>query len=667
MGKTKVNKANKQQVNNPLITDSILSQKNMGDDFYKTIVQRALEGFIILSFEGDILDANEAFCKMHCCGREELLHKKIYSFGCDENFTHEDYIKLVEGHKKSGGAIFETRHKCKNGKIIDVLVSSKYLDIGGGLFLSFHTDITKQKETLQKLKESEDKYRTLIELGTNIGEAVIMLQDTDGKEGMHVFASDQWPRITGYTKKELLEMSFFELVSPDDRELSLKRHRSKTSGKAIPDLFEMSITHKNGTLVPVEITSAINMHKGKPTNVVYIRDITQRKEMEKEKERDLQELSLIIDSSPIIVFYKDKHGRFIRINKSFSEALNMTEDKLLGKTVFDLYSADIAQSMTKDDEEVLKTGQPKLNIVEQYESINGIKWVQTDKIPIFDKYGASNGLIGFAQDITARKEAEEVVYNYKEHLEDLVQKRTNELQEQIAQNLEFSRTLVHELKTPLTTLLASSDLLVENIKDESLMVLAEHIQRGVLNLDRRINDILDLAKDEVGMLQLDCNCIDIVHFLQQVSEFVAPKAAKKKQKLITDLPSEKYIVWGDQDRLQQVVLNLLDNAFKFTPDRGKIIMSAEKTGSIITVRIQDNGCGIIAAKQKLLFKPYYSQAKVGKNISGFGLGLTLAKSLIQLHNGKIWAKSDGKRGSTFCFSLPIVEKELKNKKPEGCN
>ncbi len=186
----------------------------------------------------------------------------------------------------------------------------------------------KELESLRQrvavLKETENRYRTLIELGTKIGEAVIMLQDIDDKEGVHTYVSDQWPNITGYSRKELLGTSFLDLVSHQYQDGSIKRHRQKMGGKTIPDLFELSIIRKDGEEVPVEITSAMAEFQGKIANVVYIRDITLRKKTEQ----------ALIDSEE----YKDKLEKVVEertheleqelINrKEVEKALRASEDK----------------------------------------------------------------------------------------------------------------------------------------------------------------------------------------------------------------------------------------------------------------------------------------------------------------------------------------------------
>jgi PAS domain S-box-containing protein len=181
---------------------------------------------------------------------------------------------------------------------------------------------------------------------------------------------------------------------------------------------EYTFVRKNGTTYPALVTATPRIHKNKVTGLRgLVLDITERKKMEESLEKEQLELNRIIDSSPIIIFYKDKEGKFVRVNEAFAEALRIPKEKFFGKTVFDFYSAEIARGMANDDLEVLESRCPRLGIIEQYESASGMRWVQTDKVPILDTNGISIGLIGFAQDITERKKAEDVLRQERDMLE----------------------------------------------------------------------------------------------------------------------------------------------------------------------------------------------------------------------------------------------------------
>ena len=169
---------------------------------------------------------------------------------------------------------------------------------------------------------------------------------------------------------------------------------------------------------------------------------------------------------------------------------------------------------------------------------------------------------------------------------------------------------------------------------------------------KRIDELLDVARGEVGILELKTSLVDPLQLLHELVDYVAPAASSHGQSLVLEaLPSFPAVV-ADRGRLRQVVLNLLDNAIKFTPQGGEITLRAKVEDSNLIVEVQDTGPGVAQKEQKRLFTPYYHHS--GDGPSGLGLGLALCKTLVELHGGQIWVKSRKGKGSTFAFSVPLT-------------
>jgi signal transduction histidine kinase len=156
-----------------------------------------------------------------------------------------------------------------------------------------------------------------------------------------------------------------------------------------------------------------------------------------------------------------------------------------------------------------------------------------------------------------------------------------------------------------------------------------------------------------------------MRMLQQIGGEMMALAASNGQILIVELPPFLPPIWGEEDRLRQVVLNLLINATKFTPEGGKITLRAKDSGQNIVFQVQDTGRGIPVEDQNFLFQAYHWQANDVENLSGLGLGLSLCKLLVELHGGKIWAESTPGQGSTFSFSIPIRPTEQEQAQISG--
>lgn len=228
-----------------------------------------------------------------------------------------------------------------------------------------------------------------------------------------------------------------------------------------------------------------------------------------------------------------------------------------------------------------------------------------------------------------------------------------QLEAEINKRVEFTRALVHEIKTPLTPVVTASELLLEELKEEPELSLARSISKGAYNLNQRIDELLDLARGEVGMLRLNPGTVDSGQLLQEIAQNMKPVAQRNGQSLDVELPSSLPELWADGDRLRQVVLNLANNAFKFTPTGGNIILRAKKESDSLVIEVQDNGTGISEEDQKWVFEPYKQLGNDRARHSGLGLGLSLSKKLVELHGGKIWVNSQKGKGSTFGFSIPL--------------
>ena len=270
---------------------------------------------------------------------------------------------------------------------------------------------------------------------------------------------------------------------------------------------------------------------------------------------------------------------------------------------------------------------------------------------------AVKGVVANIRDITERRQAEEQLHQLYQQEKEL----RHQVEEEMKRRVEFTRALAHELKTPLTPVLAAADLLVSELQEEPLLTLAKNIRQGASNLGSRIDELLDLARGEVGMLQLKLDWVDILRLLRDIADGMAPLASRRGQSLVLMLPATLPQVKADAARLQQVVTNLVNNALKFTSVGGSVKLKAKQRNSTIVVEVQDTGRGISKEDQRYLFQPYHRVQM--EDSKGLGVGLALCKMLVELHNGKIWVKSSPGKGSTFGFSLPLERAEKQAVEP----
>jgi signal transduction histidine kinase len=234
-----------------------------------------------------------------------------------------------------------------------------------------------------------------------------------------------------------------------------------------------------------------------------------------------------------------------------------------------------------------------------------------------------------------------------------LKQKSNQIIEPEEKRVSFGDATVHELKTLLTAIIVSAELLTEELDMAQKSVparLVQNIIRNAHSLDEKLSKFSEMAGLIAGDFSFQPEYLEIEPIVHSVTAQLYPITHSKKQSLTVELPASLPPVKSQRHYLEQILLNLLTNASKFTPEGGKITISASQHDKSLVIQVTDNGIGIPADKQGLLFQPYY---KTNSNSKGSGLGLAITKFLVELHGGKIGVDSTLGQGSRFFFSLPL--------------
>lgn len=374
-------------------------------------------------------------------------------------------------------------------------------------------------------------------------------------------------------------------------------------------------------------------------------------EMETSETRQRQQQEEILDilraSTPVGLFMV-QDGQFQFVNEDFRNVTGGSPDELMGTDPMALVLPE-DRDMVRENAIAMLKGERTTPYKYRIMNRDGdIRWMLEGVASV--QYRGKRAAVGHSMDITELERAQGKLEDaYEEE-----RKLRRELEEEAQRRIEFTRALVHELKTPLTPVLSSSELLYSELREEPWMSIAENIHRGATNLSNRIDELLDLARVEIGILKVNRKAVDVLPLLRRVGKDMKIVALAAGQSLRVTLPDSLPRVWADTDRLRQVVQNLLINASKFTPDGGKITLRAKERDGSLVVEVQDNGPGIPEEDQKRLFQPYNRHLGDREYLSGLGLGLALCKYLVGLHDGEIWLNSRMGKGSIFGFSIPLA-------------
>jgi PAS domain S-box-containing protein len=383
-----------------------------------------------------------------------------------------------------------------------------------------------------------------------------------------------------------------------------------------------------------------------------------------------QKFRVIFDHSFQFIGMLDRDGTLLQANQSALQFAGVEEEEVLGKPFWETpwwtHSTELQQRLKNAVQEA-KSGK-MVRFEASHPAPDGeLSYVDFSLKPVKDFKGHVILLIPEGRDITGRKQAEEELLRYKEHLEETVQQRTEELclardSAETANKAKsvFLANMSHELRTPLNSILGFSHMLQRDSSlSESQSELLNIISSSGEHLLTLINDVLEIAKIEAGKLQLQIATFDLHTQVREVSDMMRLRAEQKGLQLMLDQSSEfpRYIQ-GDEARLRQILVNLVSNAVKFT-DEGKVTIRLgvknNKQHHLI-IEVEDTGPGISEENRQRLFRPFV-QLPEGEMQVGTGLGLSIVWQFVKLMNGVVTVESELGKGSMFRVELPLKEAE----------
>jgi two-component system sensor histidine kinase/response regulator len=501
-------------------------------------------------------------------------------------------------------------------------------------------DITDRKQVEDALRQSEEKYRELIENANDIIYTVNL-------SGTFTSINRAGERVMGYTREEALQMNIAEVIRPEDAERVRQRIAQNLAGHGAPD-FELEIFAKDGSSVTMDISSRLILQDGVVVGFQGIgRDITDRKRAEAEllaREAQLSEAQTIA-----------KMGNWewdIATDKTnWSDALY----HVYGIQPQDLpptFEGYLSRVHPDDRENVaelvgtaLKNGQGCSYGHRIIRPDQSIRFNHVNLRVVLDEARRPTKLFGTAQDITERVELEEELKEARD-----VAIESGRLKS------EFLANMSHEIRTPMNGVIGMTGLLLDTDLDAEQRDCAETIRASGDALLTIINDILDFSKIEAGKLQFETLDFLLNNAVEDTIELLAERAHQKKIELASliyrDVPTG---LRGDPGRLRQVLTNLIGNAIKFT-ERGEVILRVEKEseindGVIVRFMVSDSGIGIDEAAQQNLFQAFtQADGSTTRKYGGTGLGLAISKQLVDLMGGQIGVTSAPGQGSTFWFT-----------------
>lgn len=494
------------------------------------------------------------------------------------------------------------------------------------------------EERIESFKQSEIRFSKVISEATDIIYNSTLLGD-------FTFVNKKATILTEFSEEELLTMNYSELVASPPLEELRAFYQDQVKNDVHSSYVEFQIKSKTGKKYWLGQNVQLVKTKGETTGFLAIaRDITERVRANEELRKSEEKYRKLLENMNLGMIEVGKEGRLTKVYESFCELTGYSREELLDENSDINLLAPESYNTVEEHMRLRKEGKATVYEVKMIRKDGQEIWVLISGAPYYDDDGNINGSIGVHLDITARKVAENNLKEAKEMAE--ASSRAKEI---------FLANMSHEIRTPLNAVIGLSQLLAKSQLDKSQINYVSTIKSSATTLLGLVNNILDFSKIESGEMHLEKTPFNINELGVNVVKLFNYRANEKNIRIEfnTNLPTNASFN-SDQLRLNQVLVNLVNNAIKFT-NRGtvKLCINEQDDGEIL-FEVIDTGIGISADKIETIFSEFKQEnEKIVKQFGGTGLGLSISKSLVELFGGELKVKSVKGEGSTFYFKIHL--------------